>query len=159
MKLFFYTLLMSSQILSAEPTEQDHVKAARNPDYYKHVILKGVVKQMIFPGPPHFLSVENGDWAEPRIILEVDEASLLKLVEAQSQVTTDDYLGKFIDSELKIDEPNANLVTLDSSFTGKSDKIEQYENKLVVIDAVISAQPAHCHTPFVVEVAEVLFHE
>lgn len=159
MKIFLGALLLSSQILFAEPTEQDHIKAAQNPDYYKHVVLKGIVKQIVFPGPPHFLSVENGDWEEPRTILEVDEASLLRLVETQSQVTLNHYLGKFIDSELKADEPNANLVTLDSSFIGKSDNIEQYENKLVVIDAVISAQPAHCHTPFVVEIAKVLFHE
>lgn len=159
MKLFFYALLMSSQILFAEPTEQDHVKAAKNPDYYKHVVLKGVVKRMIFPGPPHFLSVENGDWAEPRTILEVDETSLLRLVEAQSQVTTNHYLGEFIDSELKADEPNANLITLDSSFTGKPDNIEFYEGKIVTIDAVISAQPTRCHTPFVVEIVKVLSHE
>src|ERR1700733_1461863 len=152
MKLFFYVLLMSSQIIFAEPTEQDHAKAAQNPDYYKHVILKGIVKQMIFPGPPHFLSVENGDWAEPRTILEVDEASLRRLAEVQSQVTSNHYLGEFIDSELQADEPNANLVTLDSSFTGKPDNIELYENKIVTIDAVISAQPARCHTPFVVEI-------
>lgn len=158
-KLFITVLLLSSQALIAEPTEQDHVRASQNPGYYKHVVLKGVVKEMIFPGPPHFLSVENGDWAEPRTILEIDEASLERLVEAQSQVTSNDYLGKFIDSELKADEPNANLVTLDSSFTGKPNNIELYENKQVVIDAVISAQPAHCHTPFVVEIAEVLFHE
>lgn len=159
MKLFFSVLLLSSQILVAEPTEQDHTKAAQNRDYYKHVVLKGVVKQMIFPGPPHFLSVENGDWAEPRTILEVDEASLLRLVETQSQVTTDHYLGEFIDSELKADEPNANLVTLDSSFTEKPDNIELYENKIVTIDAVISAQPARCHTPFVVEIVEILSRE
>ncbi len=89
----------------------------------------------------------------------MDEASLVHLVETQSQVTSNDYLGKFIDSELKADEPNANLITLDSSFSGKPTNIELYENKQVVIDAVISAQPAHCHTPFVVEIAEVLFHE
>lgn len=159
MKFFLCLLVLSSQILFAEPTEQDHIRAVQNPDYYKHVILKGIVKQMVFPGPPHFLSVESGDWAEPRTILEVDEASLLRLVETQSQVTTSDYLGKFIDSELKADEPNANWVTLDSSFTGKSNNIDLYTNKSVVIDAVISAQPAHCHTPFVVEIAEVLFHE
>ena len=93
---------------------------------------------MIFPGPPHFLSVENGDWAEPRTILEVGEASLMHLVKIQSQVTSNDYLGKFIDSELKADEPNANLITLDSSFSGKPTNIELYENKQVVIDAVIT---------------------
>lgn len=159
MKLFFSALLLSSQILVAKPTEQDHVKAAKNPDYYKHVVLKGVVKRMIFPGPPHFLSVENGDWAEPRTILEVDEASLLRLVEAQSQVTPNHYLGEFIDSELKANELNANLVTLDSSFTGEPDNIEFYENKIVTIDAVISAQPTRCHTQFVVEIVKVLSHE
>ena len=89
----------------------------------------------------------------------MDEASLLRLVEAQSQVTSNHYLGEFIDSELKADEPNANLVTLDSSFTGKSDNIELYENKIITIDAVISAQPTRCHTPFVVEIVEVLSHE
>lgn len=134
MKLFLGVLFMSSQLLFAEPTEQDHIKAAQNPDYYKHVVLTGIVRQMIFPGPPHFLSVENGDWAEPRTILEVDEASLLRLVEAQSQVTPSNYLGEFIDSELKVDEPNANMVTLDSSFTGEPDNIEFYENKIVTID-------------------------
>lgn len=158
-KFFIAIWLLSFQALIAEPTEQDHVRASQNPDYYKHVVLKGIVKQMIFPRLPHFLSVENGDWAEPRTILEVDEASLMHLVETQSQVTSNDYLGKFIDSELKADEPNANLITLDSSFSGKSTNIELYENKQVVIDAVISAQPAHCHTLFVVEIAEVLFHE
>ena len=120
-KFFIAIWLLSFQALIAEPTEQDHVRASQNPDYYKHVVLKGIVKQMIFPGPPHFLSVENGDWAEPRTILEVDEASLMHLVETQSQVTSNDYLGEFIDSELKADEPNANLITLDSSFSGKSD--------------------------------------
>jgi len=159
MKLFLSALILSTHILFATPTEQDLIKATQNPNYYKHVVLKGTVRQMIFPGPPHFLSVENGDWAEPRTILEIDDASLLRLVEAQSQITLNHYLGKFIDSELKADEPNANLVTLDSSFTGKSYNIELYANKLVVIDVVISAQPAHCHTPFVVEIAEVLFHE
>ncbi len=158
-KIFITVSLLSFQALIAEPTEQDHIRASHNPGYYKHVVLKGNVKRMIFPGPPHFLSVENGDWAEPRTILEVDEASLERLVEAQSQVTSSDYLGKFIDSELKADEPNANLVTLDSSFSGKPINIELYENKQVIIDAVISVQPAHCHTPFVVEIAEVLFHE
>ncbi len=159
MKLFLCVLVLSSQILFAEPTEQDHIKAAQNPDYYKHVVLTGIVKQMIFPGPPHFLSVENGDWAESRTILEVDEASLLRLVEVQSQITPSHYLGQFIDSELKVDEPNANLVTLDSSFKGDSDNIEIYENKIITIDAVISAQPTRCHTPFVVEIVEVLAHE
>jgi polyribonucleotide nucleotidyltransferase len=62
-------------------------------------------------------------------------------------------------SELRGDEPNAHLVTLDSSFTSEAVNIEFYENKVVTIDAVISAQPAHCHTPFVVEIAEVLSHE
>ena len=151
--------LLYCQALVAQPSQEDLLKAAEHPDYFVHVVLTGVVKRMIFPGPPHFLSVEKGDWAEPRTILEVDEASLLRLVEAQSRVTPSHYLGKFIDSDLKADEPNANLVTLDSSFTGKTDNIELYANKLVVIDAVISAQPAHCHTPFVVEVAEVIFHE
>ena len=158
-KSFITVSLLSFQALIAEPTEQDRVRASQNPGYYKHVILKGTVKQMIFPGPPHFLSVENGDWAEPRTILEVDEASLVHLVETQSQVTSNDYLGKFIDSELKADEPNAHWVTLDSSFTGKLDNIELYENKIVIIDAVISAQPTRCHTPFVVEIVEVLSHE
>lgn len=159
MKLFLFALLLSSQALCAEPTPEDQIRAAQNPGYYKHVVLKGIVKKMIFPGPPHFLSVENGDWAEPRTILDVDKASLSRLVEAQSQITPNHYMGKFIDSELRADEPDANLVTLDSSFTGEPDNIEFYENKVVTIDAVISAQPARCHTPFVVEVVEVLSHE
>lgn len=158
-KFLIVILLLGFQTLIAEPSQEDLLKAAENPDYFVHVILRGVVKQIIFPGPPHFLSVENGDWAEPRRILEVDNASLLRLVEAQSHVTSNNYLGAFIDSELREDEPNANWVTLDSSFTGEPDNIEFYENKIVTINAVISAQPAHCHTPFVVEIAEVLFHE
>lgn len=159
MKLFFCILLLSSQILVSKPSEEDYIRAAQYPGYYKHVVLTGIVKQMIFPGPPHFLSVEKGDWAEPRTILEVDEASLLRLVEAQSQVTLCHYLGEFIDSELKTDEPNAHWVTLDSSFTGEPDNIELYENKIVTIDAVISAQPTRCHTSFVVEIVEVLSHD
>jgi hypothetical protein len=155
--LFILTLLGSST--SAMPIYENQCKAVQNPDYYVHAVLKGIVKQMVFPGPPHFLSVEDGDWAEPRTILEVDEESLLGLVEAQSRVTPDHYLGEFIDPELKADEPNANLVTLDSSFKGELDHIELYENKLVTIDAIISAQPTRCHTPFVVEIVEVLYHE
>lgn len=159
MKLLFCTFFLGSQILSAQPSEEDHTRAAQNPGYYKHVTLTGVVKRMIFPGPPHFLSVEKGDWAEPRTILEVDKASLIRLVQAQSQVTSEHYLGEFMDSGLKEDEPNANLVTLDSSFTGELDNIERYEGKVITIDAVISAQPTRCHTPFVVEIVEVLSHE
>ncbi len=158
-KSFITVSLLSFQALIAEPTLEDQIRAAENPDYYIHVVLTGVVEQMIFPGPPHFLSVENGDWAEPRTILKIDDASLLHLVEAQSRSTAGHYLGEFIDSEAREDEPNANLVTLDSSFTGKPDNIELYENKVITIDAVISAQPTRCHTPFVVEIAEVLSHE
>jgi hypothetical protein len=55
-KIFLSTLLLSFQALIAEPTLEDQVKAAKNPDYYIHVVLTGVVKQMIFPGPPHFLN-------------------------------------------------------------------------------------------------------
>lgn len=155
----FPILILLSSPMSAMPIYENQSKAAHNSDYYVHTVLRGVVKQMIFPGPPHFLSVEDGDWAEPRTILEIDEESLHRLVETQSQVTLDHYLGEFIDPELKADEPNANLVTLDSSFTGELDHIELYENKLVVIDAIISAQLTRCHTPFVVEIAEVLYHE
>lgn len=158
-KHFLPALLLYGSLLMAEPTFEDQIRAAQVPDYYTHVVLKGVIKQMIFPGPPNFQSVEKGDWAEPRTILEVDDASLIRLVKAQSHVTSSHYLGEFIDSELREDAPNANLVTLDSSFTGEPDHIELYENKLVIIDAVISAQPTRCHTPFVVEIAEVLFHE
>jgi hypothetical protein len=157
-RCFFSIVILLGSSASATPYE-NQCKAVQNPDYYVHAVLKGIVKQMVFPGPPHFLSIEDGDWAEPRTILEVDEGSLLRLVEAQSRVTPDHYLGEFIDPELKADEPNANLVTLDSSFTGELDHIELYENKLVIIDAIISAQPTRCHTPFVVEIVEVLDHE
>ena len=105
------------------------------------------------------LSLGQSHWAEPRWILDVDEQSLARLADAQARATDDCYMREFIDSELRADEPNANLVTLDSSFTEELEPIARYENKRVTIDAVISAQPAHCHTPFVVEIAEVLIHE
>lgn len=158
-KFFTTILLLSFQTLIAQPSEEDLLIAAENPDYFVHVILTGVVKQIIFPGPPHFLSVEKGDWAEPRRILEVDKESLLHLIEAQSHITSNNYMGAFVDSEVSENEPNSNLVTLDSSFTGEPDNIELYKDKLVTIDAVISAQPTRCHTPFVVEIVEVLSHE
>jgi len=158
-KFFFITLLIWSTALQSEPTQEDWVKAAKNPDYFVHVKLSGTVKRKIFPGPPHFLSVEKGDWEEPRTILEIDNASLARLIEAQSSITPNLYMGEFIDPTFKADEPNANLVTLDSSFSGEPDNIEIYENKIVTIDAVISAQPTRCHTPFVVEIVKVLSHE
>jgi hypothetical protein len=158
-KIFITALLLGFQSLIAQPSEEDLLKAAENPDYFVHVILTGVVKQIIFPGPPYFLSVENGDWAEPRTILKIDNESLIRLLEAQSHVTSNNYMGAFVDSEVREDEPNVNLVTLDSSFTGEPDNIEIYKNKIISIDAVISAQPTRCHTPFVVEVVEVLSHE
>ena len=160
-KFFIITLLLVfySLVLVAQPSSEDLLKAAKNPDYFVHVVLTGVVKQMIFPGPPHFLSVEEGDWAEPRTILKIDNESLLRLVKEQAKVTLDQYMGEFIDSELREDEPNAKLVTLDGSFTEEPDNIELYENKTVTIDAVLSAQPTRCHTPFVVEIAEALTHE
>lgn len=36
-KFFILTLLVSFQALIAEPTLEDQVKAAKNPDYYIHV--------------------------------------------------------------------------------------------------------------------------
>ncbi len=158
-KLYITILLLGLQSVNAQPSLEDQLRATENPDYYVHVLLTGVVKQMVFPGPPHFLSVEDGDWPEPRTILQVDDESLFRLVKAQSRVTPSHYFGEFIDSELKGDEVNSNLVTIDSSFTDEQDNVEFYENKIITIDAVISAQPAHCHTPFVVEVAEVISHE
>ena len=114
---------LSLQTLIAQPSLEDQLRAAANHNYYIHVVLTGIVKQMIFPGPPHYLSVENGDWAEPRTILKVDNPSLIRLVEAQSRVTAAHYLGGFIDSELRGNEPDAYLVTLDSSFSGEPNYI------------------------------------
>ena len=110
-------------------------KSSQDPDYFVHVFLSGVVKYMVFPGPPNFVSVEKGDWAEPRWILDVDKQSMTRLAIAQARITDDYYMGEFIDSELRSDEPNANLVTLDSSFTEELDHIELYENRRVTIDA------------------------
>lgn len=159
MKAFAIFVLLNFYILDAAPSQEDFEKAVSNPDYFTHVALSGVVKEIIFPGPPNFISVDEGDWAEPRWILDVDEQSLARLAKAQKGITPDCYMGDFIDSELLVDEPNANFVTLDSFFTPGFESIALYKNKRVTIDAVISAQPAHCHTPFVVEIAEVLTHE
>jgi hypothetical protein len=63
---------LNCQALLAEPSLEDHIKAAQDPDYYTHVVLKGIVKQMVFPGPPNFHSVEEGNWAEPRTIYDTD---------------------------------------------------------------------------------------
>ena len=60
------------------------------------------------------------------------------MVETQSSVTPNNYAYRFIDTTLRADEPDANLVTLVSSFTGEPDNIEIYENKIVTIDAVIT---------------------
>lgn len=54
----------------------------------------------------------------------------LRLVEAQSHITPNHYLGEFIDPEIREDESDANLITLDSSFAGEPDNIEFYENKI-----------------------------
>ncbi len=159
MRVIATAAFLSFQVLYATPSQEDHEKASTNPNYFVHVMLSGIVKDMIFPGPPNFVSVDEGDWAEPRWILDVDKQSLARLAKAQAGITNDCYMSEFIDSELRADEPNANLVTLDSFFTEESESVACYENKRVTIDAVISAQPAHCHTPFVVEIAEVLIHE
>ncbi len=39
-KIFLSTLLLSFQTLIAEPTLEDQVKAAKNPDYYIHVVME-----------------------------------------------------------------------------------------------------------------------
>jgi hypothetical protein len=145
--------------LLAQPPEADQLKSLQYPNYYLHVTLSGVVKYMVFPGPPNFVSVEEGDYEEPRWILDVDDRSLKRLVETQASATSNNYAFQYIDTTLKADESNAHLVTLDSSFTGEPDNIELYKNKMVTIDAVISAQPAHCHTPFVVEINQIISHE
>jgi len=152
-------LAFSTNTLVAEPSLEDQVKGSKNPNYFIHVKLRGTVKDVIFPGPPCFFSVADGDYEEPRWILDVDKPSLLRLVEAQASVTADNYLYEFIDTTIKADEPNAHIVTIDSSFNGDLDGMEPYENKVVTIDAVISAQLARCHTPFVVEIVEVLSNE
>lgn len=159
MKAIAAVTFFGFRLLYATPSQEDHEKAATNPRYFVHVILSGIVKDMVFPGPPNFVSVEGGDWAEPRWILDIDEQSLVRLAEVQAGITGDCYMREFIDSELRADEPNANLVTLDSFFTKELKSLVCYENKRVTMDAVISAQPAHCHTPFVVEIAEVLISE
>lgn len=151
--------LLSFQWLFSMPQPEDQARALLNPNYYLHVTLTGVVKYMIFPGPPNFFSVEKGDWEEPRWILEVDEPSLKRLVETQASATPDNYLGEFIDTTIQANEPNANLVTLDSSFTGEPHNIGLYRDKTVTIDAVIGVQLTRCHTPFVVEIVKVMPHE
>ena len=121
-KLVLTVLLLSCQALFTEPSlaeQADQVKSAQNSNYYLHVALTGVVKYMVFPGPPNFVSIEKGDYEEPRWILDVNEASLKRLVETQSSVTPSNYAYRFIDTTLRADEPDANLVTL-NSFPGIS---------------------------------------
>src|ERR1700674_3119286 len=104
MKLSLIIFLLSCQALFAEPSlaeQADQVKSAQNPNYYLHVVLTGLVKHMIFPGPPNFVSVEKGDYEEPRWILDVDETSLKRLVETQSSVTPNNYAYRFIDTTLR----------------------------------------------------------
>jgi hypothetical protein len=96
MKVIATAVFLSFQALCATPSQEDHEKAVMNPDYFVHVILSGIVKDMIFPGPPNFVSVDEGDWAEPRWILDVDEQSLARLAEAQAGVTDHHYMGEFI---------------------------------------------------------------
>ena len=59
-KIFIAIWLLSFQALIAEPTEQDHVRASQNLGYYKHVVLKGIVKHMIFQARRIFLTWKTG---------------------------------------------------------------------------------------------------
>lgn len=70
MKAIAAVTFFGFRLLYATPSQEDHEKAATNPHYFVHVILSGIVKDMVFPGPPNFVSVEGGDWAEPRWIRE-----------------------------------------------------------------------------------------
>ena len=103
MRVIATAAFLSFQVLYATPSQEDHEKASTNPNYFVHVMLSGIVKDMIFPGPPNFVSVDEGDWAEPRWILDVDKQSLARLAKAQAGITNDCYMSEFIDSELRAD--------------------------------------------------------
>ena len=49
-KIFLSTLLLSFQALIAEPTLEDQVKAAKNPDYFIHKRRPVQAVCLIFPG-------------------------------------------------------------------------------------------------------------
>jgi hypothetical protein len=59
MKASVAVTFLGFRLLYATPSQEDHEKASKNPNYFVHVILSGIVKDMIFPGPPNFVSAEN----------------------------------------------------------------------------------------------------
>lgn len=157
MRRTLYFLCLSAPAYSI-PSESDFEKAREIPYYFHSVNLTGIVRHVIFPGPPCFYSIEEGDYAEPRVILEVDSDSLRSLIEIQALIKPEHYMGWCFENDVDQDTPLANWVTIDSHFQDPPPLILRYLNQKITIQAVMSAHPTRRHTPFIIEIVKVVDH-
>ena len=113
------------------------------------VILTGKLRLQLFPGPPEYSSIENGDRADYCWVLELDRPSFLQALNVPVNELTLDLSDILKRSE-------ANVVMLGSDKEMGS-ICEQYEHEQVAVKGhLFHAHTVHHYTPMLMDVKEVV---
>jgi hypothetical protein len=115
--------------------------------------IKGKLFHYVFPGPPNYESVEEGDTPDPRWVLKIDEDTYIRLVEMIPMMH--EWYQPYIPEDEESSGGGDVIQLAEGEQIGK--QFEKLQNKEVVLEGFIGGWPTgYCHTRFMFEVKNIL---
>lgn len=114
--------------------------------------IKGKLFRYVFPGPPNYESVEEGDTPSPRWVIEIDEETYQRLVKMVPM------MHEWYQPYIPEDEESADGDWIQLAESGEMrKKFKTLQDKEVCLQGYIGGWPTgHCHTRFMFEVISIV---
>lgn len=113
------------------------------------ITVSGTLHSKLFPGPPEYSCIENGDRKDYCWVLELDKPSFLLALN-----TPINELSLELSDILKRSDANQVIVILEKNMKNFS---PEYENKNVIIQGhLFHAHTAHHYTPMLIQAKQIL---
>lgn len=115
----------------------------------KQIVLSGKMSLKLFPGPPEYSSVDNGDREDYCWVLELDQPSFLLALNMPV-----DELSLSLDDIVRRADAKLVLISSDKKWRNIC---QQYKNqKVFVRGSLFHAHTAHHYTPMLIEADEII---
>lgn len=113
------------------------------------ITLKGKLRLKLFPGPPEYGSIEEGDRADYTWIVELDEPSFLLALNApESELSLD------LADIIKREDAHDLILCLDEKHERTC---EEYKDQDVIVRGILfHAHTAHHHIPLLIDLKDIL---
>ena len=113
------------------------------------IILRGKLRLKLFPGPPEYGSIEEGDRADYVWIVELDDPSFLLALNAP-----ENELSLDLAAIIKREDAHDLILCLNENFKSTC---EEYKDQDVIVRGVLfHAHTAHHYTPLLIDLKDIL---